>query len=81
MSSALYATRLVWDGRQGIAKLHFKLIVLEATPWLPGVPFESVDYIPEIALYRIRPPRERERDMEGVEIAACDAFLYRIFKG
>lgn len=81
MSSALYATRLIWDGRRnGLAKLHGRGVELKTRPEIVGLEFESIDYIPEIALALIRPPRERERDMTADEIRAADAYLRSTFK-
>ncbi len=80
MSSALYATRLIWDGRQGIAKLHGNVIRLQQRPVISDLEFEAIDCIPEIALYLIRPPHGRERDMTPAEIRTADAFLLATFK-
>lgn len=50
MSSALYNTRLYWDGRHGIAKHDGVAIELKAWPAdvLPGTAVMSIDYTPEV---------------------------------
>lgn len=75
MSSALYATRLVWDGRQGLAKLHGFGVPLKAPPLIDGLEFESIDYIPEIRCWLIRQRAERERDMTLAETKLVDHYL------
>lgn len=77
MSDALYMTRLRWDGRRGVAKLHGRLVLLQAAPDLGQGPVCAVDYIPEVHLQLIQPRAcDAPRDwMSWEEIAAADRLL------
>lgn len=80
MSNALYATRLVWDGRQGIAKLHGREVRLTAKPEIHGLEFASIDYVPEIGCWLLRPIGDRERDLTGEEVRRIDHYLAKLCK-
>lgn len=77
MSAALFTTRLYWDGRQGIAKLHGQQVVLHQAPAVPGLPDRAqLDYAPETATRMVRGPHDHWRDMTPEEVRCCDAYLY-----
>ena len=78
MSHDLYATRLYWSGRRGVAKLHGRCVDLHAPPHIAGQPVVAVDYIPEIGLRQIQPVAERPRDMDDAEVRQADAVLRAI---
>lgn len=78
MSHALYFTRLFWDGRRGIAKLHGRCIVLDAAPALPGAPIDLIDYTPEVACAEILRRGECRRSMTVDEVLAADELLRQL---
>ncbi|MCX8003432.1 MAG: hypothetical protein N2688_00500 [Burkholderiaceae bacterium] len=81
MSSAYYSTRLWWYGHGGGAKLHGAEVALLEAPRIGGQVVTSVDYVPEIGLWRIQYPGEPPRDMRREpfdEVAACDALLRQL---
>lgn len=80
MSHALYFTRLFWDGRRGVAKLHGRLVQLGAAPVLPGTAIELIDYAPEVCCCEILRAGERRRDMTTDEIRGADALLVELTK-
>ena len=75
MSHVYYSTRLVWYGRDGVAKLHGRVLELTGPPQLPGLEVECIDYIPEIQLCRVQPARYSWRDLTADEIRSADALL------
>jgi hypothetical protein len=75
MSLDLYSTALVWHGYRGIAKLHGRVVRLDAAPELPGDRVVMIDYRPEIAERRIQRYDEAARDMLPHEVSAADAML------
>lgn len=75
MSHALYFTRLFWDGRRGVAKLHGRTVYLASAPGLPGAEVQMVDYAPEVACAEILRAGEKRRSMTVDEILAADQFL------
>lgn len=77
MSTALYFTRLYWDGRHGVAKLHGVQMVLRAPPRLPGIdaPIEAIDYAPETRTAMVRERAAAWRDMTAGEVRAADDYL------
>ena len=78
MSHALYFTRLFWDGRRGVAKLHGRTVELSSAPELPGAPVDLLDYAPEVGCAEILRRGDRRRSMEPDEIAAADSLLRNI---
>lgn len=76
MSDALYFTRLRWDSRAGIAKMHGHLVLLSAGPDLGAGPVHAIDYTPEVGVAEIQPRAcDPRRDMLAAEIAAADRLL------
>lgn len=75
-----YSTRLVWYGRDGVAKLHGLVVELTGPPQLSCLEVECIDYIPEIHLCRVQPARYAWRDMCADEVAAADALLRALVK-
>ncbi len=80
MSHQLYFTRLFWDGRRGVAKLHGSTVELTAAPALPGPPLELIDYAPEVRCCEILRHGERRREMTTDEIRGADALLVELTK-
>lgn len=80
MSHQLYFTRLFWDGRRGIAKLHGRMVALTAAPALPGAAVELIDYAPEVRCCEILRAGERRREMTTDEIRGADALLVELTK-
>lgn len=80
MSHALYFTRLFWDGRRGVAKLHGRMVQLGAAPVLPGSAIELIDYAPEVRCCEILRHGERRREMTTDEIHGADALLVELTK-
>ena len=80
MSHALYFTRLFWDGRRGVAKLHGRTVELHAAPAMPGTPVELIDYAPEVCCREILRAGERRREMTTDEIRGADALLVELTK-
>lgn len=80
MSHALYFTRLFWDGRRGVAKLHGRTVALTAAPALPGAAVELLDYAPEVCCREILRAGERRREMTTDEIRGADALLVELTK-
>lgn len=80
MSSVLYVTRLLWNGRLGLAK-HAGVMV-DLTTWpaaaLPGVHVAEMDYTPEVRVYQVRESAHGWRDMTGPEIQAVRAWLQQV---
>lgn len=80
MSHALYATCLIAGRRGGVAKLHWRIVHLDAPPDLGGgAPF-ALDYVPQYGRCRIEMWGCQERDMTPAEISAADALLSAICK-
>lgn len=76
MSVNLYATRLYWDGRSGIARSIGTSVTLLAAPVLPGcVAVAEVDYAPEVFVAQLREHGAAMRDMSSDEITAAVALL------
>lgn len=80
MSHALYFTRLFWDGRRGVAKLHGRMVELHVAPAMPGTPVELLDYAPEVCCREILRHGERRREMTPDEISAADWLLRELTK-
>lgn len=80
MSHALYFTRLFWDGRRGVAKLHGRTVYLASAPRLPGAEVQMVDYAPEVCCREIVRAGERRREMTADEIRGADALLAELTK-
>ncbi|MEY2656087.1 MAG: hypothetical protein RLZZ524_3115 [Pseudomonadota bacterium] len=76
MTDDLYSTRLRFNGRSGIAKLHGLCIALDAGPDLGSGPVWFVDYRPEVGLALVQPRAiEPVRDMTLHERRAADELL------
>lgn len=75
MSHALYTTRLFWDGRRGIAKLHGRAVVLTESPVIGGVRCAYVDYAPESGTWEVLPERGERAQMTAEQIKQCDEYL------
>jgi len=80
MSLELYWTRLFWDGRRGVAKLHGRTVELAEPPALPGTPVELLDYAPEVSCREILRRGDRRREMTQDEIRGADALLFELTK-
>jgi hypothetical protein len=81
VSDALYSTRLRWDGRHGIAKLHGATVLLHASVDLGQGAVYALDYVPEVHIAEIVPRAcDRRRDMTPAEITAADALLVRLLQ-
>ena len=81
MSDALYSTRLRWDGRHGVAKLHGAMVLLAVPPDLGAGKVYACDYVPEVHIAEIVPRVcDARRDMTAVEITAADALLLRLLQ-
>lgn len=79
MSDALYSTRLRWDGRAGVAKLHGATVRLLAPVDLGAGMMYAIDYVPEIHIAEVTPRAcDTRRDMTPGEIKAADALLRRL---
>jgi hypothetical protein len=75
MSLDLYTTRLVWNGRIGLAKRGIVTVQLQAMP-AHVVQAHSLDFTPELQVATIRPrPCDSERDIEPHERASIIKFL------
>lgn len=76
MTDHLYYTRLRFDGKRGIAKMHGMTVSLTVGPDLGDGPVWSIDYRPEIGFGQVRPRCvDPQRDMTPDEVHAADAFL------
>lgn len=81
MSHALYFTRLFWDGRRGVAKLHGHTVNLSESPALPGALVDLIDYSPEVGCWEILRRGDARREMTPDEISAADWLLRELTKG
>lgn len=74
MSDFPYPTRLVWDGRRGLAKHDDVVLVLRGPPnALPDI--SEIDYAPGIVA-QIRPhDYDKMRDLEPIETVVLDRWL------
>ena len=82
MSDVYYSTRLRWDSRHGVAKLHGRVVALYQAPDLGGGPVHAVDYVPEVHLAEIQPRAcDCRRDMLPQEIEAADRVLGELVGG
>lgn len=74
---ALYAVRLLWNGRLGMAK-HGGYIA-EFTRWppalLPGLHITEMEYTPEVRDYRVRESANAWRELLPAERAEIKAWL------
>ena len=71
-----YRTRLLWDGRAGLARLNGQQVKLWDAPALGAEPLHAVDFIPDIGLAEIQPrPCDARRAMTGEEVAAARVLL------
>lgn len=75
MSADLYATRLFWNGRSGIAKCDGVTVTLSACPL--GKTISEVDYAPDVRVAQIRESAQGWRDMTKAERDAADDQLTR----
>ena len=75
MSADLYATRLFWNGRQGIAKCDGVTVTLTACPF--GKRISEIDYAPDVRVSMIRESAQGWRDMTKAERDAADEQLQR----
>ncbi len=79
MTDSLYSTRLRYDGRGGIAKMHGICVALDTGPNLGDGPVWSCDYRPEVGLALVRPRSiDPVRDMTLEERQAADRLLRAI---
>lgn len=80
MSHALYFTRLFWDGRRGVAKLHGRTVDLSAAPVMSGPSILMIDYAPEVCCCEILRYGDCRRQMTPDEIRGADALLAELTK-
>lgn len=80
MSSLFYATRLWWDGRQGIAKSQGVHVELKSRPHvLNALLIVEIDYTPELPnLCYVHPVGDRTRNLTLDEMSECEAYLHRV---
>lgn len=80
MSDEEYPTRLRWDGRRGLAKLHGRSVVLYVAPDLGAGPVWAMDYVPSDGIAEVAPRSiDARRAMLPLEIAAADSMLRALF--
>lgn len=74
-----YPTRLLWDGRTGVARHEGIAALLSAMPpgVLPGVRVVEIDYTPALRACTVRESAQGWREMHGHEIRAVEAWLQR----
>ena len=74
MSDNLYALRLHWDGRRGVAKWWGTTVSLAQPPVIGGAPVHEIEYTPEIDVRQIRrracDPRETMTDADVADAKA-----------
>jgi hypothetical protein len=76
VTDSLYSTRLRFNGRSGIAKLHGVAVALDTSPDLGTGPVWMVDYRPEVGLALVQPRSiDPVRDMSPHERRAADELL------
>lgn len=76
MTDELYYTRLRFNGRSGIAKMHGMTVTLSAGPDLGDGPVWFVDYRPECGFALVQPRSiDTVREMFAREKRAADALL------
>lgn len=76
--SDAFTTRLLFDGRTGIAKLHGVMRPIYAAPRLGGRLVAFVDYRPEAGRAQVRFPGDELRELEPAEVRECDSILYAL---
>ena len=78
MTDDLYYTRLRFNGRSGIAKMHGMTVTLSTGPDLGDGPVWMIDYRPECGFGLVQPRAiDPPRDMTRFEIAVADSILRR----
>lgn len=71
-----YPTRLMWDGRAGVARLNGAAVHLWDAPSLGPEPAFTVDWVPCVGIAEIQDrPCDPRRAMTPEEIAAAAALL------
>lgn len=83
MSTALYATRVYFDGLRGCIKVAGReagILGIEtrisAPPQIPGLPkLETIDYAPCVRCAELQPWMGARREMTGDEVRAVVAWL------
>lgn len=71
-----YPTRLLWDGRAGVARYNGRAVHLWDAPALGPEPCYSMDYVPCVGIAEVQDrPCDPRRAMTTEEIAAADALL------
>lgn len=74
MSIALYRIRLRWSNGRGEARFQSIQRWLNEQPAI-GVPYEEIDFAPEVGTRQIRHPHERMDDMSPRECELTMQFL------
>ena len=77
-SSEGFTTRLLFDGRTGIAKLHGVWRPIYSAPQLGGRPVAFIDYRPEHGRADVRFDGEDLRPLTDAEVRECDSALYSL---
>ena len=77
MSAALYATRLYWDSRRGVAKHAGVSVELAYRPQIEPIlrDLVEIDFTPEVHVARVRESGHGWRDMTEHEMRAAQAWL------
>lgn len=77
MSTALYQTRLLWNGRLGLAKHRGVVADLTRFPAaaLPGMRVDEMDYVPEVRACSVRELHQPSREMTAIECRSVRAWL------
>lgn len=74
MSDDIHPTRLVWDGRRGLAKHEEARVILRGPP--PALPdIAEIDYVPGIVAQIRRHSWDKVDDMRPPEIVAVLSWL------
>jgi hypothetical protein len=71
MSEALHPTRLMWDGRRGVAAHDGVSVELRRSPTV----FAEVHYVPGLQAEVREHASDRRREMTATEIRLAQAFL------
>lgn len=76
MTDDLYSTRLRYNGKNGVAKLHGKAVPFYGGPDLGDGRVWMCDYRPEVGMALVQPRSiDKPRDMTLEERQAADALL------
>lgn len=77
-----YPTRLLWDGRTGVARYNGQAARLWDAPALSVDPVYTIDYVPCVGIAEVQDrPCDPRRAMRPQEIAAADALLRLLVLG